>query len=358
MKFGNTMVMELKNSWKGLLIFLIIVVLLIAGFIQAHPSVAAGFEDKLEGEENIDIEIVEDNDNITVRLNWERWEEKDDENIYAVLMSNRETFTVPLEKWENIENRSHEIVLEKVDGETPERYFAVMREGEEDRELVGIQSTVDRLDRFEAVWGTDIRDIRGMISMLWDMWWVLLIGLYLSYVSVNSVAKDFEERRMDIIFSTTLSKKQYLLEKFTTLCLFMLVLLTIIGLVMIVGVESIGELNTVSSSALILSSVLSLPIFMVIISVSILGAVYFENSRKAIGFSFLIILFQFGLNIVAGISEGLEYLESYTIVSYWDHETMLFDEIYSTSDFLFIFGFSLILILVAIQLFEKKDIPA
>jgi len=356
MKIGNNMVMELKKSWKGLLIFLIIVLLLIAGFIQAYPSVRAGFEEDLEGQENIEMEIIDENRNVTVKLTWDGWHEKEEVNNYTVLMSNTESFTVPMEKWENIDSPYIEISLEKVEGEVPERYFAVAWE-EEERKLVGIESTVDRLEVFQEIWGADITDIRGMISMLWDMWWVLLIGLYLGYVSVNSVAKDFEERRMDIIFSKPISRKQYILEKFTVLSLFMFVLLVITGLVMIGSVGSVGELNTVSSTALFLSTVLSLPIFLVIIAFSILGVVHFKNSKKAIGFSFLIILFQFGLNIVADIAEGLEYLGTYTILSYWDHEAMLVDEVYSMTDIGLIFGLALVILGLTIWLFEKKDIP-
>ncbi len=358
MNIGKTMLMELKNSWKGLTLFLIIVILLIAGFVQAHPSIREGFEeDKLDGEDNVEVKVREDGE-VTVDLSWTYWAEDKEVDDYTVLVGYSPSMIVPLNREDGIETTTFSYGLERDDeGKIPELYFAVIANIGEDRELVGMETSFERRDSLMEIWGVDMRDIRGMISMLWDMWWVLLIGLYLGYISVNSVSKDFEERRMDVIFSTPISKRQYLLEKFTALALYMLFLLTVSGLIMVAAVGSLGELNSVSSTALFLSSVLSWPIFLVIIAFSILGAVYLEDSRKAIGFSFLIILVQYGINVVAGMAEGLEYLGSYTIISYWDHEAILFDEVHSVGNFVFILFLAVLIILGAILIFEKKDIP-
>lgn len=358
MKLGKVMMMELKNRWKGLTIFSIVILLLIAGLIQAHPSIAEGFEDKLEGQDNIEINMEEEEGKITITLSWADWAEDKEVDHYTVLMGRGPSFTTPLLEEDVGEDETWQHTLLKENDEIPERYFGVVAHAEGEREFVGMETSSEDENGIEDIWGIDISDIRGMISMLWGMWWFLLIGLYLGYVSVNSVSQDFEERRMDIIFSTPLSKRQYLMEKFSVLSLYMLGLLAVSGLVMIAGVSSVGELDTVSSPALFLSSIFSLPVFMVIIAASILAAVYFEDSKKAVGFSFLIILVQYGINVVVDLGEAFEYLEPYTIISYWNHESILFDEIYHMGDFFLILILSLLIVLGALLIFERKDIPA
>ncbi|MBS3781780.1 MAG: ABC transporter permease subunit [Candidatus Thermoplasmatota archaeon] len=356
MKIGKTMWMELKNRWKGFLLFILVVVLLVGGFVQAYPSFSEAFEDELEGSENIDIEVLEDRKNVTVKLSWK--EIVDAEN-YSILVSESANMMAPLDRVDGVENTSHNCSLKYDEKEGfPERYFAVVAVIDEDeKELVGMGMNFERTSPFQEIWGVDYGDIQGFLSILWSTWWILLIGLYIGYISVNLITKDYEEERMDVLLSKPISRRQYLLEKFSIVSLYTLALLVLVGLVLVASAYSLGELNSVSSSALMISSVLSWPVFLVVISISVLAGVYLESSRKAVGVSFIFILIQYGVNMVGDLTEGLEYLKTYTIINYWNYEAALYGEAVSAYDVGFLLVLSAVLIVSALVIFDRKDIP-
>jgi len=59
MKIGKTMLMELKNSWRGFVLFLLVVIILVGGFVYAYPSFREAFENDLEGSEKVGMEVLE-----------------------------------------------------------------------------------------------------------------------------------------------------------------------------------------------------------------------------------------------------------------------------------------------------------
>ncbi len=355
MNIGKTMLMELRNSWRGYVLFILVVVLLVGGFAQAYPSFSEAFEDELDGSENVDVEMLEKDEEINVTLSWRKIDNVDS---YSILVSETSNMMVPVDRVDGIKTTSHNYSLQyDEDGEVPERYFAVVAVNGGDEELVGIETNFERKTPFQEIWGVDYGDIQGFLFILWSTWWVLLIGLYIGYISVNVITKDYEEDRMDLILSKPISRRQYFLEKFLVVSLYTLGLLAIVGLVLIGSIYSVGELNSVSSSALMASSVLSWPVFLVMISVSVLAGVYLESSRKAVGVSFIFILIQYGINMVGDMAEGLEYLKTYTIINYWDYESALYGEAVGVLDVAFLLVLSVLLVILAMVVFERKDIP-
>ncbi|MFP4142434.1 MAG: ABC transporter permease [Thermoplasmata archaeon] len=355
MKIGRTMWMELKNSWKSFLLFAVVVLLFVAGYVQTYPSFSEAFEEELEGSENVDVDLLKGEDGATVRLSWDGVEGTGE---YSLLVGKNPNMMVPLDRVDNIENNSYDYFLQYEDGEIPERYFAVVYEGgESGRELVGFQTNFERTTAFEEIWGVDYGEIEGFLSILWSTWWVLLIGLYISYVSVKMISRDYEENRMDILLSKPISRKQYLLEKFSVISIYTLFLLTMVGWVLIGTVYYVGELDSVSPVGLMLSSLLSWPVFLVMISVSILTTVFLESSRKAMGISFLFVLIQYGINMVGDMTESLEYVKPYTIINYWDYEAALYGKALGYFDTNFLLCLTALLVVLALVLFEKKDIP-
>ncbi|MFW6305116.1 MAG: ABC transporter permease subunit [Candidatus Saliniplasma sp.] len=357
MKIGKTMLMELKNSWRGYGLFIIVVVLLIAGFAQSFPAFNEAFEDELDGSENIEVDVIEEEEGVIVRLSWI---EVDRAENYTLLVGSSPQMIVPFDRVTGIEDNSTAYhLLYDENEEIPETYFTVVAVLGEEREteFVGMETTIERRSPLEEFWGMDYGDIQGFVSVLWNMWWFLLISLYVGYISVNSVSKDFDEDRMDIILSKPISRKQYLLEKFSLVAGYTLSLMIIAGLVLIGSIYSVGELGNVTSSALMLSAVLSWPVFLVIIAVSLLAAVYLEDSKKAMGSAFIFILIQFGIHLVGDISESLAYVKHYTIISYWDHEAALYGEAISLGEVGLVIVIAVLIMLATLKLFERKDIP-
>jgi len=204
---GRTFLFELRSRWKGLTIFLIIVILLMAGYVQIFPSVSEPFDEDLEGAENIEIEVDEETG--VISLDWGHWEETeaDPDHNYTVLVNFIPNMVQPIYRNESIteprfvfhpsmlleEDKNTDLSMILEDEEELELYFAVVGVKEDSREFIGMRSNVERTNVFEELMGTDWTDIGDFIAMLYNMWFILLVGLYLAYVSVNSVTKDFEE---------------------------------------------------------------------------------------------------------------------------------------------------------------------
>ncbi len=360
MKIGNTILMELKNSWKGYLIFTLVVIIMIGGFIQIYPSVSSAFDEELDGAENIEIEIVEADEFMIVHLFWVEFPHA---NNYTLLVGKSPQMIVPVDKIEGIRDNEYTYSLPLEDNDnSPEWYFGILAviDDEEDlsTEFVGMESNVDRISFLEESFGIDYSSIHGFLSVLWSMWWFLLIGLYIVYISLNCVSKDYDEGRMDIILSKPISRRQYLLEKFSLVAIFTFFLLSIAGLITIASVHSLGELSNISASTLFITTLFSWPLFLVIIAVSFLSAVYFENSKKSVGFTFLIVLIQYGINMVGNMTDNLEHVKHYSIISYWNHESMLYGDAINWIDFAVLSVIVFILIFITLRIFENKDIPA
>ena len=357
MNKGNTFLMELKNSWKGYLIFTLIVIIFIGGFIQIYPSVSSAFDEELLGAENVDISVVEEVDAIRVHLTWNEVQQAEN---YTLLVGRSPHMIVPIDRVEDIQNNEYSYTIPLEDHDQG-WYFGILAliddDGETHTEFVGMESNLERTSVLEETFGLDYSTIQGFLSVLWRMWWFLLIGLYIVYISVICVSKDYEENRLDIILSKPISRRQYFLEKFSVVALFTLTLLTIGGLITIASVHSLGELSNISASTLLVTTLLSWPLFLVIIAVSFLSAVYFGDSKRSIGFTFLVVLIQYGINMVGNMSENLEYLKSYSIIAYWDHESILYGEPVNLLNLAFILMIASALMLISLKIFEDKDIP-
>ncbi len=355
MKLGKIMLMELRNSWRGYLIFTIVVVVILAGTVEIYPSVSKAWEYELEGSENIDIVTVMEGDLAVFKLTWVEHTSADN---YTLLVDVGPHMIVPMDRIEGIEERAYIYTVPTENNTVPELYFSVLTSEDGERIFVGTESSVERVNPLEETLGLNYGDIRGFLSVIWGMWFVLLIGLYIAFLAVNSISRDFEEGRMDILLSQPISRRQYMLEKFSMVALFTFVLLGISGLVGVASVYSVGELETISAFNILSTTILSWPLFLVFITLAILLSVHLGNSRKALGMTFLFVLFQFGIHLVGDMAEALEYVKPYTVISYWNHESLLYGEGIAWANIGFLLAISIVFLILAVYLFERRDIPA
>jgi len=389
--FGKTMLMEFRKNWKGLLIFLVVVVLIVGLMGQLYPVVEEEFkEEELEREELVSLVREEIEEQERINLTWE-WELDEFTKHYRVIEDTSSHMATSRVVGDEIVEQRFSINHTETDPE--ERYFAVIAvldmqaiEDNDDLEeqydemiaeieqgmvTVGMNSTVEPTDPLEELMDTpyfrmftagreDVRmdEIEGFFSVEIYSWFMLLVGLYLAYISVKSVGGDYDDRRMDIIFSTPLSKKQYLTEKFLGFGLFLFVLLLITGLSLTLSVYSIGELNEVGASVFIVSILASWPMFLVIIAVSMLFSVLFKSSRSAVGATFGVILVQYVFHMAGHMVEAIDFLRTFTIATYWDYNSVLLDGVFVVEDFIFLVVVAIVIFVGALVLFEKSDILA
>jgi len=235
--------------------------------------------------------------------------------------------------------------------------------------LVGIASTEKGDDPFQDLLDnpaysglTGGRSIsmlepKGFIALEFFSWWWMLAGLYIAYLSVSVIANDFENKRMDVMLSTPIPRRRYLLEKFSAMSIIALfiILVAIGGLAG--GIANINALNEFSAETVFLSLIGCVPFLMVISAVGMLTAVLFQKVRVGMGITFAFVFAEFFLYTFSGFSKSLEWMKTISIFNYWDYSSAIFDNLFKAGDFVILAAVAIVIIILSIWVFKKKDIP-
>lgn len=359
---GRIAYMELRTGWKGLLIFSMLIIVLSAGIPQFFLFFRDSMTEELEGANKVNLELPNEQGGM-ITLSWESLE---DASSYMVLEDNRSSMVTAKLKYIGEETN---ITFEKDFEE--KRYYAVMAVLNEtsDPALIGIAATEKGEDPFQELMqnpvyagftgGRNINmlEIKGFITLeFFSLWW-MLAGLFIAYLSVSIIASDFENKRMDVMFSTPISRRRYLLEKFSAMSIIalFLVLVAIAGLAG--GLTSINALNEIPAEAVFLSLIGSLPVLMVIVSVGMLTAVFFQKVRVGMGITFAFVFAEFFLYTFGSFSKSLEWMKTISIFNYWDYSSVIIDDLFKAADFIVLTILAIAILIIGIWVFEKKDIP-
>ena len=361
---GRVFLMEFRTGWKGILIFLLLVLLIAGGMPGIYPTFKDSFDSGLEGEENLEIIVPNKmGDNINIS-----WEPVGNASQYVVVESNV-SFIFPFIAiyYTNGTNFSKPYDFDE------ERYYLVATVDNVSGEptVIGITTTSkdkkNSIDEFlenpayTSLTGgrvVSFSEITGYISLEFFSWWVLLAGLFLAYYAVSSLSDEFEGKRMDLIFSTPIKREHYLLEKFAALTVMTLLIVLFAAGSLAMGIDSIGYSNELDSYTIFLALIGSLPMLMVIMAVGFLSTVQFKTTRVGMGIAFLFVMVEFILYTLSGFSEVYESAKYGTILYYWDYNSVLFDGLFRVGDFIVLVVVTVIVLLLAIIVFKKKDIPA
>jgi ABC-2 type transport system permease protein len=326
------------------------------------PTYRDSLIEELEGANKVNLELPTDEGGMIV-LSWEPLENA---TGYMVLEDNRSSMVTAKIKYVGAETN---ITFEKDFEER--RYYAVMAELADsvDPVLVGIASTEEGEDPFQDLLdnpayagftgGRSISmiDPKGFITLEFFSWWWMLAGLFVAYLSVSVVASDFENKRMDVMLSTPISRRRYIIEKFgamSAIALF-IVLVAVGGLAG--GIANINALNEFSGETVFASLIGCLPFLMVIAAVGILTAVIFQKTRLGMGVTFAFVFSEFFLYTFGNFSESLEWMKTVSIFNYWDYSSVIFDNVFKAGDFAILAAVAVVLVGIGVWVFEKKDIP-
>lgn len=362
MMFGRIVYMELRTGWKGLLIFGLLVLIISAGIPMIFPTYRDSLIEQLEGANKVDLELPDEHGGM-ITLSWERLEAA---ISYMVLEDNRSSMVTAKLKYTGNETS---ITFEKDFEE--KRYYAVMAVLDEtsDPVLIGIATTEKGEDLFQELLrnpayagftgGRNISmiEVKGFVALEYYGWSWMLTGLFIAYLAVSVIASDFENKRIDVMLSTPISRRRYLLEKFTAMSVIalLIVLVEIAGLTW--GLASINSLDEFSANAVLLSRIGSLPFLMVIAAVGVLTAVFFQKVRTGMGVTFAFVFAQFFLYTFGGFSKSLEWMKTITVFKYWDYFSVIIDNVFKAGDFILLAVLSIVLVIISIKIFEKKDVP-
>jgi ABC-2 type transport system permease protein len=363
MMVGRIAYMELRTGLKGLLIFGLLVIIVSAGMPLIFPTYRDSLTEELEGANKVNLELPNEQGGM-ITLSWEPMEGA---TSYMVLEDNRSSMVMAKLKYMGEETS---ITFEKDFEE--KRYYAVMAILDEtsDPVLIGIAATEKGEDPFQELMknpayagftgGRNISmlEVKGFITLEFFSWWWMLAGLFIAYLSVSVIASDFENKRMDVMLSTPISRRRYLLEKFSAMSAIALfiILIAIAGLAG--GLANINALDDFSAEAVFLSLIGCLPFLMVIAAVGMLTAVFFQKVRVGMGITFAFVFAEFFLYTFGSFSKSLEWMKTISIFNYWDYSSVIIDDLFKAVDFILLTILAIVLLIIGIWVFKKKDIPA
>jgi ABC-2 type transport system permease protein len=362
MMVGRIAYMELRTGLKGLLIFFLLVTIVSVGMPMIFPAYRDSLTEELEGANRVNLELpAEEGGNITLS-----WEPLGNATSYRVLEDNRSSMVTAKIKYVGQETS---ITFEKDFEE--KRYYAVTAEIAEtgDQVLIGIAATEKGEDPFQELYqnpvyvgftggrNISILEAKGFISIEFFSWWWMLAGLFIAYMSVSVIAGDFENKRMDLMLSTPISRRRYLLEKFSAMSViaFVLILVAIGGL--IVGIANINLLHEFSAETVVLAFIGCVPFLMVISAVGVVTAVLFQKVRVGMGVTFAFVFAQFFLHTFGNFSKSLEWMKVISIFNYWDYSSVIFENVFKVENFIALTITAIVLLFIGVWVFEKKDIP-
>ena len=358
---GRIAYMELRTGWKGLLIFGILVVIISAGMARLFPAFKSSLTEELEGASKVNLELP-DAPGGSITLSWESLENA---TGYLVLEDNRSSMLMAELKYMGKETS---ISFEKDFEE--KRYYAVMAVLNEtsDPLLIGIATTV-KGDPFQQLLENPIYasftggrsismlEVKGFITLeFFSMWW-MFAGMFIAYSSVSVIASDFEGKRMDVMFSTPISRRRYLVEKFGAVSTIALIMILVATAGLSIGLAGIGAIDELPTGVVFVSLISCLPFLMVIAAVGVLSAVVFQKTRAGIGITFAFVFAEFFFYAFGGYSKGLEWMKTISIFNYWDYSSVIIDGVFKAGDFVLLSALAALVIAISVWIFEKRDIP-
>lgn len=387
---GRTFLMDYRTSWKSMVIFLIAMLFLLCVTVSVYPTMKTAWVEELEGAELVDLVILE-NGSGYLDLSWKTQEGA---GIYVVNEDNSSFMTTPtnvylgpgtevmvpfdesgeqyfsilavmnvsIEEYlgsismTNISQRDVVIKEAVLNGTLRPFLLAMASTGEKDSSAEMLKSQV-----YDGYTGggrvTSLADFRGFLSIMVFSLWFLPIGLYVGYKTASSISGDFREKRMDLIFSTPLSRHQYLLEKFASMAVYTILFVIVMSSAMGAVMMSIDMTDAVSVGTLFMVTIGSIPLFFAVIALSVLSSINFSNSKGGVGVVFLIVFGSTAIKQLSGIVESLDWVKYLSLEQYWDLTYMFYEKNFIVEDFVGMLIFSTILLVGAVLLFKKKDIP-
>jgi len=363
MMFGRMVYMELRTGWKSLLIFCLFILVVSAGMVQIFPTFRDSLTEELEGANKVSLELPDEHGgNVTLS-----WESMENATSYMVLEDSRLSMVTAELKYTGAETS---ITFEKDFEE--KRYYAVtaLLNETSDPLLIGIASTEKGENPFQELLenpvykgftgGRNINmlEAKGFITLEFFSWWWMLAGLFIAYLSVSVIASDFENKHMDLLLSTPVSRRRYLIEKFSAMTVVALLTILVAAAGLVGGLTSINALNEFSAGTALLSLMGCLPFLMVIAAVGVFTAVLFQRVRAGMGVTFAFVFAEFFLYAFGGFSRSLEWMKTISIFQYWDYSSVIIDDFFKAGDFIVLTMLALVLLIIGIWVFEKKDIPA
>lgn len=199
-----------------------------------------------------------------------------------------------------------------------------------------------------------LTDIDGyLVAQVYQQLWVLILGVYFAYVAARAISSEVENGSIDLLLTNPLSRTRLVVGKFLSLVP-VLVFVNLVSLLAIYeGVVLIGE--SVDPVNLAMLHALSTLYLLTASSIGLVLSVVFDSVRRAQGAAIGV---SFGMFLVDTLTFDTDYewLGTFAISRYYDAGAVLTEGDVAFDDVAVLIVVTLLLVMVAAELFERKDI--
>ncbi len=367
--------MTIRESWKGFTVFLIVMILIYGGATAAYPSFMESLQGELPKAEGIEM-MWEDEDAGMANLTWDPvegavnytvlrstagfnlgnligWMGSGAGNITdMVAYEGLETFIlVPV-----VENLtvSYMTLILLADGNMSSTGIVV------DVGLKGDNAFNDMMNDpaysgFGGGRDIDFNDVRSFVVFEVGSYFGVLTAIYIAFLAVGVVARDVERKSMDLVLSMPVTRRRLIAERTLAVAVMTFVALSAIGLIMSAAVRSVDE--SVSAWDVASTFIGGFPLMLVIIAWSAILSVLFNEVRVAMGASFVLVLLAYILNFASFITPDWEWLGRVTPYGYYNFGDFIFGEWDAWGDMAILLVLFGTLMVIAVYLFDRKELP-
>lgn len=199
-----------------------------------------------------------------------------------------------------------------------------------------------------------ISTIEGyLVSQFYQFAWLLLLGVYYAYVGASLVASEVENGSIEFLLIMPLTRSRIVVGKFLGL------LPSIVGVNVLtmaavqLALGSIGE--SVDPVNLALLHLFSIPYLLACAAVGLLVSVQFDEARRAQSIAIGAIFALFILDNLT-FDTDLEWLGSVAFSRYFDPGELLVDGTVAVGDVAALVAATLVCVVLAAELFERRDV--
>ncbi|MDJ1434596.1 ABC transporter permease subunit [Halostagnicola sp. A-GB9-2] len=231
-------------------------------------------------------------------------------------------------------------------------YFSMFPSIEED-----IEALMEGFpDFFFDLFGIEaLHTIEGFIAAeIYSFFWVVLVGIYFSYVGAGLIAGDIRGRKMDLTLSNPVSRESVVLQKVAGLWVPLVVLNVGVAVIVYVGALVIGE--HINPVAITMVHLLSVPYLLVCATIGLVASVVLDRARSARATALSLVFVLWLLDGVSQLDPEFEWAGVLSPSRYYDETAILVREEYAYFDAVILVGAFLVLLGVATVVFTRRDI--
>ncbi|MDG6219868.1 MAG: ABC transporter permease subunit [Candidatus Thermoplasmatota archaeon] len=350
-----------RQVYKGVLIFALILFLMSYGLVAMYPTFRDEMTSEYVGSKELYMDIID-----PVGGDYKiMWLPVDDAQTYILLEDDNGYFLSPMEVYNGTDT------AKIITGQGPSTFFyrldVTYQNGSTD--MVAQVSTSDQIflasmydefmenpfiKAFVGGGGLSLYTLKGFVAVEFMSWIPLMGVIYLAYVCGSALSREVEDKTLDPVLATPITRTRYVLEKYAAYLGVSLTLTIASFLGLYLGIVSIDE-----SASWLFPGVFSvLPLFIAVQSFAFLASAFFNDPRRAMGISLLFIMVSYIITFGSKISKDIATAEGWSIFTYYNYTQILIDEAFMAWDVIVLIATSVVFLALCLYVFKKKDIPA